>query len=162
MSVLTSAGHVFPAPLSTPWRAAFPPARLTSAQPDLTRLHLGHCSSHVAGPPQGLPSGPRPRDPFPALHRAPPLFSHLLPLPSLLRSHRRECLHVVPLGDTLIPSWTCPLILSSGSESIPFPACFQEVGSNEKPFPSFSASLPLSSHFDETWPSVTVPGPLGC
>ena len=27
---------------------------------------------------------------------------------------------------------------------------------NEKPFPSFSASLPLSSHFDETWPSVTA------
>lgn len=105
-------------------------ASLASTGPPQRQLRCGGTSSGTAL--RAQTEGPLScTKPSPSFALPSSRLTHLS-LPFLLRSHSGECLHVVPLGDTLIPSWTCPLILSSGSESIPTPSLFPGGGKQRK------------------------------
>ena len=128
-SVLSSAGRLSSAPLSSTMECSLPSsppppslASLASTGPPQRQLRYGGASSGTAL--RAQTEGPLScTKPSPSFALPSSRLTHRS-LPCLLRSHSGECLHVVPLGDTLIPSWTCPLILSSGSESIPTPSLF--------------------------------------
>lgn len=135
-------------------------ASLASTGAPQRQLRCGRASSGTGplGPDRGTPSCTNPSPSF----ALPSSCLTRLPFPSLLRSHSGECLHVVPSGDTdaLLDVPSNPIIRV---RICPHPQpVSRRWEANEKPFPSFSASIPLSSHFDETWPSVTVSGPLRC
>ena len=145
-SVLSSAGRLSSAPLSSTVESSLPssPAHLRPAWPHSPPLGPLNGSSDVAGPPQGLALWAQTEGPLPALTRAPPLLSHLLAslaCPFLLFSEAivaNACMWC--LQGTLMPSWTCPLILSSGSESVPTPSLFPGGGKQTKN--RFLPSLP--------------------
>lgn len=108
----------------------------------------GACSPGPDAPPQGQTKGL-----FSGRSHALRLFC-LFASPtclfSSLRSHRGKCLHVVPLGEPggrgpskTFPDFSPNLPINLWGQSLPLlPACFQEVGSKQKPIFFFPPSLP--------------------